>query len=90
MTESELLAALQELTDSTAPERDGYHTTAEVAKTLVDLTGASADAAVRRVRKMWLAARAQGRLEERRIPAMALGGTMKMTEAYRLKESNDV
>ena len=84
MTESELLAELQELTSSGPPDRDGLFTTEEVASELSNKLGISHDAAIRRVRKMWHAAEREGRLISGRVQIKALDRTMEV-QAYKLR-----
>ena len=85
MTESELLAALEQLT-ATADDGRDLRTTTQLATLLAAREGVSLRTAKIRVRDMWMAAKAEGRLERGFVKVDALDGP-KMLIAYRLTDA---
>lgn len=85
ITESQLIAALEKLSEVTPVDRDGFHTTRELAKFFKEENGGSLDAAIRKVRTMWGVAQEEGRLERGSVMMEGYSGP-KPVDAYKLKE----
>ena len=85
MNESQLLSALEQLTQSVEPGRkDGYRTTSEMAKALAEKDGLILESAKKRVREMLLAAQELGRLDSAPVRVVALGGH-RTVAGYKLR-----
>ena len=85
MNESQLLSALEQLTQSVEPGRkDGYRTTSEMAKALAEKDGLILESAKKRVREMLLAAQELGRLDSAPVRVVALGGH-RTVRGYKLR-----
>ena len=88
MNESQLLSALEQLTQSIEPNRkDGYRTTTEMARALADKDGVTLESAKKRVREMLLAAQELGRLDSAHVRVVALGGH-RTVRGYKLKQAD--
>lgn len=84
MTESEMLSALQELSN-TLPDRDGLVTTSELAVVYSERGHMTIDAATRSIRIMWSRAKRDGRLVTGRVLVENVAGERQMVQAYKLK-----